>query len=71
MGGLISGLEYQVKFKLLDKPRITVSIDFRYTDNETGKVVFEDFKGVLTRDSRTKYAWRSERHGVFVVLSRR
>ena len=70
-GGAISGVEYQIKFKLSDTPRITVSIDFKYTDTETGEVVYEDFKGVLTRDSRTKYAWLKEQTGITVLLSRR
>lgn len=66
--GEISDLEYQVKFKLCDKPRITITVDFRYV--EDGVVKYEDAKGVLTRDSRTKFAWLQEKHGVVVELIR-
>jgi len=64
----IQELQYQVKFKLSDKPKISVSIDFSYV--EMGKRIYEDVKGVLTRDSRTKYAWLKEKHGIEVQLTR-
>ena len=64
--GEISDLEFQVKYKLCEKPRITVSIDFRY--REEGELVLEDHKGVLTRDSRTKYAWLAEKTGLTVRI---
>jgi len=67
-GAVISNLEYQVKFLLCKKPRITVSIDFKYTEN--GVVIYEDHKGILTRDSRTKYAWLKEQTGINIILHR-
>jgi len=69
MYGAITDLRYQVKFVLNQKPRITISIDFVYND-ENGKMIFEDTKGVLTRDFRTKLSWLKEKHNVDVLLSR-
>jgi len=66
--GWISDLRYQVKFKLCDVPKITITIDFAYL--EDGKRVFEDTKGVLTRDTRTKLAWLKEKHGISVLLTK-
>jgi len=72
LAGEISGLEYQPKFTLSAEPRITVTLDFRYIRKAplpTGAVeVYEDVKGVLTRDSRTKYAWLQEKYGVKVEI---
>jgi hypothetical protein len=64
----IEDLRYQVKFVLCEKPKITVTIDFTYLEN--GRRIYEDVKGVLTRDSRTKYAWLKEKYGVEVRLIR-
>jgi len=66
MGGKISDLKYQVPFGLCKKPRITIKIDFSY--KQKGEVIFEDVKGVLTRDSRTKLAWLKEKHSIEVKL---
>lgn len=68
LAGEISELQYQIPFILSTKPRISVTIDFRYTDK--GNVVYEDVKGVLTRDSRTKFAWLREKHGIEVKIVR-
>jgi len=67
MYGAITDLQYQVRFVLCEKPRITIAIDFFYIEDGVGK--FEDTKGVLTRDFRTKLAWLKEKHGVDVLLS--
>lgn len=69
--GQIKDLQYQVSFRLCEKPRIRVTIDFLYFEelpDLTIKNHYEDVKGVLTRDSRTKYAWLKEKHGVEVEL---
>jgi len=66
--GQIEKLEYQVKYELCDKPKITVTIDFKYAEN--GRFVLEDVKGILTRDSRTKYAWLHKQYGIEVKLSK-
>ena len=69
-GKVISDLRYQVRFLLCNKPHITVSVDFAYLNHlENGERVYEDVKGVLTRDSRTKYAWLKEKHGVSIKLT--
>ncbi len=68
-GGVVKDLCYQQKFILCEKPRITITIDFAYTD-ENGAVIYEDTKGVLVRDFRVKLAWLKERYGVGVVLKR-
>jgi len=83
--GEISELEYQVKFALCEKPKITVTIDFCYMEKYIKPAnlpatsiknfvdwvkVYEDTKGILTRDSRTKYAWLKEKYGIEVKLVR-
>jgi hypothetical protein len=84
MAGEISDLEYQPKFTLCEKPRITITLDFAYIDyNELatgqrfdegseplGVDIYEDVKGVLTRDFRTKLAWLKEKYGIGVRLIR-
>ena len=68
MGGKLSDLRYQVPFTLCKKPKITITIDFSYHNN--GNIVYEDVKGVLTRDSRTKLAWLKEQQEISVILSK-
>ena len=65
-GGLIEDLQYQYRFILNDKPRITITIDFVYVEN--CEHVYEDVKGILTRDSRTKLAWLKEKYDIAVRL---
>ena len=60
--GAIFDLKYQVKFVLSEKPRISITVDFAY--HEDGQQKYEDVKGVLTRDFRTKMAWVKEKHGI-------
>jgi len=67
MAGQIEKLKYQVPFVLSEKPRVTIKIDFGYVQD--GKQVYEDSKGVLTRDARTKLAWMKEKFGIDVILS--
>jgi hypothetical protein len=66
MAGEISGLQYQIPFILCRKPKVSVTIDFMY--NYEGKIFYADAKGVLTRDSRTKYAWLEQSTGIHVEL---
>ena len=66
MAGEITNLEYQVKFTLSKQPRISTRIDFAYT--EGGMRKYEDAKGVLTRDARTRYAWLKEKYNIEVML---
>lgn len=76
--GEIACLQYQVLFKLCDKPKITIKLDFAYVeDGVFGEYkipvkvqVYEDVKGVLTRDSRTKLAWLEQSQGIRVRLIR-
>ena len=64
--GNIQCLEYQPKFYLSEKPRVTYTADFRYIENY--KVVVEDVKGVMTRDTRTKIAWLKQLKGIEVII---
>lgn len=64
----ISDLRYQVPFQLCLKPNIKIKVDFAY--REDGKTIFEDTKGVLTREARVKLAWLAEKHDVVVRLIR-
>ena len=67
LAGEIKRLTYQVRYILCDKPRVTIKIDFRYEEN--GEAVYEDTKGVMTRDFRTKLAWLKEKHGIKVRIN--
>jgi len=69
--GEISELSYQTKFVLSVKPKITYTADFKYKEHGTPDYyVYEDVKGVLTRDTRTKIAWVKEKYGIEVKLVR-
>ena len=65
--GEIKHLTYQVRYILSEKPGVTITIDFNYYENE--EWIWEDSKGVLTRDFRTKLAWLKQLHGIDVILS--
>jgi len=66
LAGEIKDLEYQPRYKLCDKPRITYSADFRFVEN--GQTVVEDVKGFLTRECRVKIAWAEFQYGMKVRL---
>jgi hypothetical protein len=69
--GEISQLEFQHRFVLCEKPKVTITIDFRYvnhSDEGTHYWTYEDVKGVMTRDFRTKLAWLKEKHGIDVKI---
>lgn len=64
--GLISNLRFQVPFTLSTKPKVTITIDFQYDKGE--RTFWEDTKGILTRDFRTKLAWLRQLRGIEVKL---
>jgi len=65
--GLISQLRFQEPvWKLSAKPLITYKPDFWYLKD--GKEVFEDSKGILTRETRVKLAWLKEKYGIEVQI---
>lgn len=66
--GEITDLRYQVRFVLSDKPRVSITIDFTYLEDALR--IFEDTKGVLTRDFRTKLSWLKQVHNIDVLLSK-
>jgi len=66
MGGEIQDLQYQPKFLLSEKPKVTYTADFKYI--EEGKVIYEDVKGVLTESTRIKIAWLRQSQGIKVIL---
>ena len=66
--GVISDLQFQHKFVLSVRPKVTIAIDFVYMEN--GAWVYEDSKGVLTRDFRTKLSWLKEKYRIDVILNR-
>jgi hypothetical protein len=75
--GEISDLQYQVKFILCDIPRSSITIDFAYRGKESrhpdcGYITktYEDVKGILTRDFRTKLNWLNQKYGIDVKLIR-
>ena len=67
-GGLIEDLRYQVKFVLSENPKVSITIDFTYLDN--GKRIFEDTKGMETREFRVKRIWLKQLCGIDIVLNR-
>ena len=70
--GEIVNLLFQIPFILSVKPKITITIDFAYqemTNIHAPNYTYEDSKGMLTRDTRTKLAWLKEKHGIDVILS--
>ena len=69
LAGEIEDLRYQVRFVLFKEPKITITIDFSYL--EKGERVFEDVKGVLTREFRVKLAWLKRTRRIDVTLIKR
>ena len=67
MAGQITDLRYQVRFILSKSPKVTITIDFTYLEGGVRK--FEDVKGVLTRDFRTKMVWLEKSQGINIILS--
>ena len=71
--GKIFDLGFQVTFVLCEKPKVTITIDFDYLEYHGEDLypllVYEDTKGVLTRDFRTKLAWLKEKYGIEVKLT--
>ncbi len=67
-GGIISDLQYQMPFSLNLCPKVTITIDFAYTEND--EQIYEDTKGILTRDFRTKLAWLKEKYNIEVRLTK-
>ena len=69
MAGEITNLQYQVKFVLCAKPKITIRIDFSY--REYGLPIFEDVKGYKeTREFRVKRIWLQAQQGIKVKLTK-
>lgn len=69
--GEISQLEFQHKFVLCEKPKVTITIDFRYFNEHDyfGKYwTYEDVKGVMTRDFRTKLCWLKQSQNIDVKI---
>jgi hypothetical protein len=73
--GAIANLKYQPKFNLCDKPKITYTADFQYEElqpmqngAEHWVTVYEDVKGVLTRETRIKLAWLKQTQKIEVNL---
>jgi len=73
----IRNLQYQLTLPLSKNPKVTITLDFVYELRvleggcEVGWLkVYEDVKGVLTRDFRTKMAWLKEKYGIDVELRR-
>jgi hypothetical protein len=64
----IWALEYQPRYVLCFKPKITYTADFRYRSRETPNPIVEDVKGMLTRETRVKLAWLKEKYGIEVRL---
>ena len=66
--GEISDLRYQVKFVLSEKPKVSITIDFTYLEN--GKRIFEDVKGIETREFRVKRIWLKQLRNIDILLTK-
>lgn len=67
-GGLIQNLQFQHRFILNKKPKVTIDIDFIYQVD--GEQIYEDTKGYKeTREFRVKRIWLHEQKGIDVILS--
>jgi hypothetical protein len=78
--GHIAGLTRQVPFVLAQsvkfagaaraKPAMKYIADFVYTDTQTGKIVVEDVKGMVTPLFQAKRHWMLAVHGIDVKLTK-
>ena len=64
---VIDDLQYQVSYQLCQKPNIKIKIDFTYWVD--GEMIYEDVKGVITREARIKIAWLKEQQGIDVWIT--
>jgi len=72
MAGEISDLEYQISFKLCNKPKLTLTVDFGYSSKDREHIILEDVKGYKeTREFRVKRLWLKEKYGIEVKLIRK
>ncbi len=67
LAGEITDLEYQPRFILNGKPRVTYKPDFRYKEN--GKEIVEDAKGYMTRDCRLRIIWLKQLQGIEIRIT--
>lgn len=65
-GGVIKNLEYQVSFLLCLKPSIKIKVDFAYKID--GRILYEDVKGMETREFRVKRAWLEQSQGIKIDI---
>ena len=68
LDGKITGLDFQVRFILSVEPKVSIKIDFAYCLD--GVKIYEDSKGILTREYRAKLAWLKKEKGIDVILSK-
>jgi len=66
--GKIDSLNYQITFILCEQPQIRITVDFAYFAPDIKRWIYEDVKGVLTRDFRTKLAWLKQQKNIDVKL---
>lgn len=64
--GSITDLQFQKKFILSDKPKVSIIVDFAYKEN--GNQLYEDAKGVLMPDFRVKMAWFKAKYNHEIIL---
>jgi len=63
---VIDDLQYQVSFQLCQKPNIKIKIDFAYWLD--GQILYEDVKGMETREFRVKRAWLAQSQGIKIDI---
>jgi len=67
--GEITDLQYQVKFVLCDRPKEKVSITIDFAYKIAGMPIYNDYKGMETREFRVKRIWLKEKQGIDILLT--
>lgn len=69
LAGAIHSLGMQVRFQITvnDVDICAYVADFRYYDNELGRWIYEDVKGVKTREYKIKKRLMKATHGIDIV----
>ena len=68
--GEINELQFHRKFRLCDKPKVVIEVDFCFRDSKDGQWKYQDCKGKETREYRVKRLWLKEKLGIEVQLIR-
>jgi hypothetical protein len=68
LAGEITDLEFQHIFWLSKEPKLTIKVDFGY--KRDGKQIWDDSKGIVTREWRAKVIALKQLQGIDIILSK-